>query len=506
MHPGEIAAAQPEKPAYIMGKSGQIITFSEMEAGANQCAHLFRALGLRRGDHIAIMLENHPWFLRICWAAQRAGLYFTPVSWRLLQGEIAYIINDCEAQVFIASERVKQVVQSLRGETPKVRAYFMLDGEIEGFRSFEAAIAALPTTPIEDQSEGALMPYSSGTTGYPKGIMRPLSEKKYGDGEVFPVMTLVYGANQDSVYLSTAPLYHSAPLGFSLISLRHGITVVILEDFDAQLALECIETYGVTHSQWVPTMFVRMLKLPEDIRKQYDISSMQCAIHGAAPCSIIIKEKMIEWWGEIIYEYYAGSEANGFVQLNSAEWLSHKGSVGKPMGCEIHICNEAGDPLPVGETGIIYFAGDTQFAYFKDNEKTAGSRNDRGWSTLGDIGYLDDDGYLYLTDRQHFMIISGGVNIYPQEIENILAMHEMVMDVAVFGVPNDEFGEEVKAAVELVDSSLASTSMEIELLDFCRKHLSSVKCPRSIDFHDQLPRHPTGKLYKRLLKDKYWPQ
>lgn len=506
MHPGEVAAETPNKPAYIMAKSREIITFGELEARANQGAHLFRSLGLKRGDHIAIMLENHSRYLQICWAAQRAGLYFTPVSWRLQQEEVAYIVNNCEARVFISSAAVKDVVRPLLDLTPNVSAYLMLDGVIDGFSSFEDAMAVMPLDPISDQREGALMPYSSGTTGFPKGIKRALSEKPYGEEEQFAVMTVLYGATRESIFLSPAPLYHSAPLGFCMTSIRNGITVVVMEHFEPEFALDCIQNFGITHSQWVPTMFVRMLKLPEEVRSRYDMSSQQCAIHGAAPCPVPIKEQMIEWWGEILFEYYAGSEANGFVQLNSAEWLSHKGSVGRAMACDIHICNDEGDELPTGQQGIVYFGGGPNFEYHKDHEKTTTVRNDKGWSTLGDVGYLDEEGYLYLTDRKDFMIISGGVNIYPQEAENVLILHDKVLDVAVFGIPNEDFGEEVKAAVQLREAGQAGKELEAELIEFCRKRLSSIKCPRSVDFHKELPRHPTGKLYKRLLKDKYWQE
>jgi acyl-CoA synthetase (AMP-forming)/AMP-acid ligase II len=505
MHPGEIAAVAPSKPAYVMAHSGQVVTYQELEARANQGAHLFRSLGLERGDHIAIMLENHPRFLQLCWAAQRAGLYYTPVSWRLQQEEVAYILDNCEARVFITSAAMKEVVAPLLGRISNVAFRFMIDGVVEGFASFEEAAARMPEVPITDQSEGAFMFYSSGTTGYPKGIRQKLADGEYGDGEPFSLMTDLFGATDQSVYLSPAPLYHSAPLAFAMNSLRRGITTVIMEHFEAEFALQCIESFRITHSQWVPTMFVRMLKLPSEVRTRYDLSTMQCAIHGAAPCPVPVKEQMIDWWGEVLHEYYGGSEGNGFTHLNSAEWLVHRGSVGRPMACEIHICNEAGEELPVGETGVIYFGGGNEFEYFKDSRKTAAARHPRGWSTLGDIGYLDDDGYLYLTDRKDFMIISGGVNIYPQEAENVLIMHEKVLDVGVFGIPNEDFGEEVKAAVQLKDPGVAGAAVEAELLSFCRENLAHFKCPRSIDFHEALPRHPTGKLYKRLLKDAYWP-
>ncbi len=504
MNPAEMAAAQPDKPAYIMAETGQVVTYAQMEAAANQTAHLFRQLGLERGDHIAILLENHPRFLQICWAAQRAGLYYTAISWRLQQEEVSYIVNNCEAKVFISSAARQTVVEPLIDTAPGLEARFMIDGTIAGFESFEDAIAGQSATPIADQSEGQAMLYSSGTTGYPKGVKKPLPEGAYGEQEALNVMTILYGAGADSIYLSPAPLYHAAPLAFTMSCLRNGITVVVMEHFEAEAALQTIEKYRITHSQWVPTMFVRMLKLPDEDRLRNDVSSLQCAIHAAAPCPVPVKEQMIEWWGEVIYEYYAGTEGNGFVQLNSAEWLEHKGSVGKPLNCEIHICDDQGEEVPVGESGTIYFAGGGEFEYYKDDEKTAGSRHPEGWSTLGDVGYLDDDGYLYLTDRKHFMIISGGVNIYPQEAENVLITHDKVLDVAVFGVPNEEFGEEVKGVVQLKHPEEASAMLEVELIDFCREHLSHIKCPRSIDFRDELPRHPTGKLYKRLLKDEYW--
>ncbi len=507
MHPGIIAARNPEKTAYVMADSGERVSYAELERAANQGAQLFRSLGLQRGDHIAILLENHPRFFQICWAAQRAGLYYTPISYRLQQAEVEYIVDNCEARVFITSKGRIPVVEHLVDKMPNVEHRYLLDapaGAVAGFASWEEAIAGMPDTPIADQSEGQSMLYSSGTTGYPKGVKKPLPETPYGELEVPNLLRVLYGADEDSVYLSPAPLYHAAPLGFSMGCLRNGVEVVVMEHFDAELALGYIERYRVTHSQWVPTMFVRMLKLPEEVRARYDVSSLRCAIHAAAPCPIPVKEQMIDWWGPVLYEYYAGTEGNGFVQLDSAEWLAHKGSVGKPLNCEIHICDDDGNPLPVGEPGTIYFGGGGQFEYYKDPDKTAGSRHPEGWTTLGDVGYLDDEGYLYLTDRKHFMIISGGVNIYPQEAENVLITHPAVMDVAVFGVPNDEFGEEVKAVVQPGSMADATPELALELIDYCRERLSHIKCPRTVDFREELPRHPTGKLYKRLLKDEYW--
>ncbi len=506
MHPGIIAAATPDKPAYVMAETGQIITYGELEATSNQGAHLFRKLGLAAGDHVAILLENHPRFLQICWAAQRCGLYYTPISWRLQEDEVRYIVANCEARVFITSYARSELAAALLDGTPNVVHRFMVDGETAGYSSWEDALQGMPITPVADQTEGQSMLYSSGTTGYPKGVKKPRVDVAFGENDAVSIMTTLYGATQDSIYLSPAPLYHAAPLGFSMTCLRNGIQVVVMAHFDAEAALRFIERYRITHSQWVPTHFVRMLKLPDAVRRPYDVSSLRCAIHAAAPCPIPVKEQMIDWWGPVVYEYYAGTEGNGFVQLNSAEWLAHKGSVGRPLNCAVHICDDEGVELPVGEPGTIYFGGGGDFEYHKDPDKTALSRHPEGWSTLGDVGYVDDEGYLYLTDRKHFMIISGGVNIYPQETENILITHPKVVDVAVLGVPDEDFGEAVKAVVQPVDMTEAGPELEQELIAFCRVHLSHIKCPRSVDFDPELPRHPTGKLYKRLLKDRYWPK
>jgi len=504
VHPGVIAEQQPDKIAYTMAETGQNITYAELEATANQGAQLFRSLGLNRGDHIALLLENHPRFFQICWAAQRAGLYYTAISYRLQQAEVEYIVENCEARVFISSAERRAVVEPLLDKTPKVEKYYMIDGTVPGFESWEEAIGAMPSEPIADQQEGQAMLYSSGTTGYPKGVKKPLTDTGYGEGLDINLMSALYGATEESIYLSPAPLYHAAPLAFTMGMLRYGTQVVVMEHFDAERALEYIESYKITHSQWVPTMFVRMLKLAEEVRSRYDVSSLQCAIHAAAPCPIPVKEQMIDWWGPVLFEYYAGTEGNGFVQLNSQEWLEHRGSVGKPLTCEVFICDDEGNVLPSGESGTVFMGGGGEFEYFKDDEKTSDSRHPKGWTTLGDVGYLDEDGYLYLTDRKHFMIISGGVNIYPQEAENALITHDAVIDVAVFGVPNEEFGEEVKAVVQPRDMAQATPELAVELMDYCRSQLSHVKCPRSIDFRPELPRHPTGKLYKRLLKDEYW--
>lgn len=504
MHPTELAQKFADKPAYIMAGSGETVSFAELEAGSNQGAQLFRSLGLKRGDHIAILLENHPRFLQICLAALRSGIYFTAISYRLQEAEVEYIVTDCHAKVFITSKDRQVVVDKLLGKMPNVAHAYMLDGVIAGFDSWEETLAGQPTTPISDESTGASMLYSSGTTGRPKGVLKALPEGEFGAEDGPSLFTMLYGATEDTIYLTPAPLYHAAPLAFTMGFMLGGMTCVVMEHFEAEAALATIEKYQVTHSQWVPTMFVRMLKLDEADRLKHDVSSLQCAIHAAAPCPIKIKEQMIEWWGEIIHEYYAGSEGNGFVAINSQEWLAHKGSVGKGLTAQLHIVSDQGEEVPAGEVGTIYFEGGGEFEYYNDSEKTNDSRNKKGWSTLGDVGYLDEEGFLYLTDRKSYMIISGGVNIYPQEAENILVSHPRVMDVAVFGIPNEDFGEEVKAVVQPKDFNDAGPELAEELLEYCRSQLSHIKCPRSVDFEKELPRHPTGKLYKRLLKDRYW--
>ncbi|MCX7620790.1 MAG: AMP-binding protein, partial [Acidimicrobiales bacterium] len=338
----------------------------------------------------------------------------------------------------------------------------------------------------------------------PEAIFLRLRERLSRLRAEHPHAQLLFDYNESMVYLSPAPLYHAAPLRFSMAVHQVGGTVIVMEHFDPEQFLALIESYKVTHTQVVPTMFIRLLKLPEEARKAYDLSSLQVAIHAAAPCPIAVKEKMIEWWGPIIHEYYAGTEGNGLVYCNSEDWLTHKGTVGRALLGKVHIVDEEGNELPPGEEGTIYFESDAQFEYHNDPEKTAASRLPNGWTTLGDVGRLDEDGFLYLTDRKAYMIITGGVNVYPQEAENVLALHPKVQDVAVIGVPNEEFGEEVKAIVEPVDMADAGPELERELIEYCRQHLADVKCPRSVDFRPELPRHPTGKLYKRLLKDEYW--
>ncbi len=505
MHPGLHAETHPGKPALILPARNVSVTYRTLDEGSNRAAQLFRSLGLAPGDGIALLLENHPRFYEVVWGAQRSGLYYTPMSTRLTPGEAEYIIGDCDAKVLVTSAAMAKTAAALRDRMPNVRRRLMLDGTIAGYDSWEAALAARPATPIADEMEGVDLLYSSGTTGRPKGVKLPLRRDPLGKENKFVALTqALYGFGPDTVYLSPAPLYHAAPLRFTLTVQRLGGTSVVMEHFDAAEFLRLIERHRVTATQVVPTMLIRLLKLPEEERTRADLSSLRVAIHAAAPCPIPVKEQMIAWWGPKIMEYYAGTEGNGFCAITSEEWLQHKGSVGRALMGTVHILDEEFRELPVGEAGTIYVEGGNAFEYHKDPAKTAASRSPQGWSTLGDIGYLDADGYLYLTDRKAHMIISGGVNIYPQECENLLATHPKVADCAVIGVPNEDFGEEVKAVVQPVDMAEAGPGLAEELIAFCRTHLSHIKCPRSIDFEAELPRHPTGKLYKRLLRDRYW--
>jgi acyl-CoA synthetase (AMP-forming)/AMP-acid ligase II len=459
MYPGVHAVKTPDKTAYRMAESGRKVTYRELEERSNRGAHLLRSLGLRRGDHIALCMENNEHYFPVCWAAQRAGIYYTAISSRLTPPEVEYIVNDCGAKVLVASLAKRDLAEALAGRCPG------LVGRLKH---------PLPEGPIG--SPPALV----------AGIMA------------------MYGGNADSVYLSPAPLYHSAPLGFTMAMLRLGATVVVMEHFDAERALALIQEHRVTHSQWVPTMFVRMLKLPEAVRGRYDVSSLRYAIHAAAPCPVQVKEQMIAWWGPILYEYYAGTEGNGFCAIDSTQWLAHKGSVGRPLNAKVHILDDEHREQPPGEVGTIFFESAVKYEYHNDAAKTEGAKSPQGWTTLGDVGYVDEEGWLYLTDRKAFMIISGGVNIYPQETEDCLIGHPKVADVAVIGVPNEEFGEEVKAVVQPASMADAGPALEKELIEYCKERISPVKCPRSVDFMAELPRHPTGKLYKRLLKDRYW--
>jgi long-chain acyl-CoA synthetase len=504
-HPCHHARSTPDKPAYLMAGSGEAVTYRQLEDRSNQGAHLFRSLGLKRGDSIALMMDNNARFFEICFAAQRAGLLYTAMSSRLSTQEAEYILADCGAKLLVVSASLAAQAAELLDRSPKVHARYCVNGVLPAYPAWEPARDAQPVARIADESAGRDMLYSSGTTGRPKGVKTELLDEAIdATSALMKVSTTLYGLDAGSVYLSPAPLYHAAPLRFNMTVMRFGGTSVIMEHFDAEEALALIERHSITHSQWVPTMFVRMLKLPPEVRARHRHDTLRVAIHAAAPCPVQVKQGMIDWWGPVLYEYYAGTEGNGFVACDSPQWLAHRGTVGRALVGEVRILGEAGELLPAGETGTIYFANGPGFEYHNDPAKTASAKSAEGWTTLGDVGYVDAEGYLYLTDRKHYMIISGGVNIYPQEVENLLVTHPRVADVAVIGVPNEEFGEEVKAVVQPADMGGAGPALAEELIAYCRANLSHIKCPRSVDFEAELPRSPTGKLYKRLLRDRYW--
>ena len=510
MYPGHWAEIKGDAPALIHAGTGEIVTFNELNDRSNQIAQLLYARGMRPGDHIALLMENHLEYLAIAWAAFRSGLYITCINRYLTPEEAAYIVSDSGSQVLITSGAITDP-DVLGPLIPHCPHRFLAQAGADlptGWEAFESLVDAATPEPLTEEPAGDSMLYSSGTTGRPKGIKRPLPGRSVKDG--IPGLTLVnpYGFDDTTIYLSPAPLYHAAPFGFCMRILALGGTVVMMDRFDPEQSLQNIERFAITHSQWVPTMFVRMLKLPEDARDRYDLSSHRCAIHAAAPCPVEIKKQMMDWWGPIIWEYYAGTERNGSTGIGPDEWLAHPGSVGKARSGVIHICDEEGNVLPTGEPGLIYFEQPARpFEYHNAPDKTAESGHPvhDNWTALGDVGYLDADGYLYLTDRKAFMIISGGVNIYPREIEDALILHDKVADVAVFGVPNDEFGEEVKAIVQPIPGVDGDQSFVDELLQFAREQLAAYKLPRSIEFMEELPRLPTGKLYKRVLRERYWP-
>ncbi|HUY86673.1 MAG TPA: acyl-CoA synthetase, partial [Acidimicrobiales bacterium] len=485
----------------------------QLDERSNRLAHFFTELGLKPGDSIAMFLENNAHFLEIAWAAQRTGLYYTPISSRMTHSEVAYIVNDCGAKVLFTSQAMATVAQLVPELTHGVSTYVMCNSAGNSksdppkpYVRYEDLAAKYPPTPVKNETEGSDLLYSSGTTGVPKGVKVPRSERAIGTPDaVVMLIKFLYGASDKSIYLSPAPLYHAAPLRFTIAFTRIGATVVIMDHFEPVEYLSLIDRYSATHTQLVPTMFVRMLKLDPEVRMRFELSSLECAIHASAPCPIDVKRQIIEWWGPVINEYYAGTESNGFVACDSAQWLAHQGTVGKPLMGAVHIINDDGVEVGPGIDGTVYFEMEgASFEYLNDPEKTSTSRNEKGWTTLGDIGHLDVDGFLYLTDRKAYMIISGGVNIYPQEAENVLVGHAKVMDAAVFGIPNEEMGEEVKGIVELVDHSAGSIELAHELIEYCRSSLAHYKCPKSIEFIAELPRHANGKLYKRLLRDKYW--
>ena len=486
------------KPAVILHPSGTVVTFADLEARANRLGHFLRRSGLTPGDTVAVLMENNEHIHAAMWAARRSGLYFTLVNTHLSASEVVYIITDSGAKAVMSSSAMRPLCEKLALDP--LAAALIADDELDGWQRYPECVAAEPATPISDERDGLLLQYSAGSTGRPKGIRRPLSSAS-------PTLTTpvfqALGVAEDSVYLSPAPTYHTAPAMWTMAAQAVGATTVVMERFDAEQALESIERYGVTHAQFVPSMFVRMLRLPEETRRRYDLSSLQRVVHAAAPCPPEIKRQMIDWWGAIVDEYCGSSEGAGISFIRAEEWLERPGSVGKPMLGEPHILDEHGTELPVGEVGEVFYGGGYPFEYLNDTVQTANSRSPQGWVTVGDVGYVDGDGYLYLTDRRNHMIISGGVNIYPQETENLLISHPLVVDAAVFGVPDEEMGQSVKAVVQLADPDRAVDGVAADLMAWLRDRLAHYKCPRSISFETQLPRTDAGKLYKRQLIEKY---
>jgi long-chain acyl-CoA synthetase len=452
-------------------------------------------------------MENNEHLHTVMWAARRSGLYYAVINTHLTPPEAAYIIDNSGAKAVIGSQAMRKVCEGLAEHLSSGLPDLLMiaDGDLDGWQRYPECLADEPVTPIADEIEGDLLQYSSGTTGRPKGIRRELAHLPPTEApNMLSVLLTAIGIDGDSTYISPAPLYHTAPCLWSMSAQAMGVTVVVLEKFDPELCLDAIQRYRVTHGQFVPAMFVRMLKLPESVRNSYDISSLKRVVHAAAPCPVDIKKQMLQWWGPIVDEYYSSSEGAGITFITADDWVKHPGSVGKPLLGVAHIVDENGDDVPAGQPGQVYFdMGPVAFVYHNDPEKTAESRDRHGWVTVGDVGYLNEDGYLFLTDRKHHMIISGGVNIYPQEAENLFVTHPKVLDAAVFGIPDAEMGQRVKGVVQTVDPADATEAFAEELLAWLRERLAHYKCPRSISFEAQLPRTDTGKLYKQELINRY---
>lgn len=493
-------------PAVVLHPSGTRLTFAELESRANRLAHFLRDAGLREGDTVALMMDNGEHTHAVMWAARRCGLYYAMINTHLTPAEAAYIIGDSGAVAVIASSAMRDVCAALPayfdGGLPALRV--LADDDLDGWLRYPECVTGYADSPLDDEREGDLLQYSSGTTGRPKGIRRelPHAEPMNVPSILTPLLEAV-GLTGDSVYLSPAPLYHTAPAYWSMSVQALGGTVVVMERFDPEKALDAIERYQVTHGQFVPAMFVRMLKLDDAVRSAYDVSSLRRVVHAAAPCPVEIKKQMIAWWGPIVDEYYAASEAVGASFIKAEDWLAHPGSVGRPLVGTPHILDDDGHEVPTGVVGTIFYDGGLPFTYLNDAVKTAQARDGRGWVTVGDVGYVDDEGYLYLTDRRSHVIISGGVNIYPQEAENLLVTHPDVLDAAVFGVPDADMGQSVMAVVQLLHAGAAGEAMAAHLLEWTRERLAHYKCPRRIVFEPVLPRSDAGKLYKRHLVEKY---
>jgi acyl-CoA synthetase (AMP-forming)/AMP-acid ligase II len=498
--PSTYADSAPDRPAVIVGSTGQALTYGDLDRRSNRVAHLLRERGLGVGDHVAVLLENRTEFFEVMWAGLRSGLYVTPINWHLNPAEVAYIVEDCGASLLVGSA---ELLARLGDEVslPADRR-IAVGAAVEGLAGYEDVLAGEPDEPVADQCEGSFMFYSSGTTGRPKGIKPSSIGGELGQPNSFTMLLQgLYGFDEASVYLSPAPLYHAAPAGWTSGAHRLGSTTVVMERFDPVETLALIERHRVTHVQFVPTHMVRLLKLPEEERNRFDLSSLRYVIHAAAPCPPEVKRAFMDWVGPIVHEYYSASEGMGFCAIGPEEWLEHPGSVGRSLLGAVHVVGPDGAELGPGEEGQVYFETPSRIEYHNDPEKTASSYEEHGWGTLGDVGRLDDDGFLYLTDRVSNMIISGGVNIYPREVEDVLVGHPRVADVAVIGVADADMGEAVRAVVEPDGPVDDEDALARELIGFCRDRLSHFKCPSSVALVATLPRLPTGKISKRMFDD-----
>ncbi len=503
-HVGAIARHSGAAPAIIMAADGTTVTYADLDRRSTQFARLLDESGLGVGDHVALVMANDVQFLEICWGALRSGRYCTPINPRSTATELDHLVRDSGADVVVATALATERARDVAAAVGDVRRVLAVNAAIPGVEDYEAALAATSSEPLADETEGSMLLYSSGTTGRPKGIERPLSGLPPGSSNPLAAYMERVHFGPDTVFFSAGPLYHAAPVGWSLSAQRVGGCVVLPERFDAEQMLAAIERYGVTHAQLVPTMMLRLLRLPVEVRSRYDVSTLRRIVHAAAPCPAHVKQGMIDWFGPIIDEYYAGTEGIGATYVTSAEWLERPGTVGQSIRSEIAIFDPDGVRLGPGEIGTIYFAPLDPYHYRNDATATAARVRSDGWATLDDVGYLDDEGYLHLTDRRTYMIVVGGVNIYPREVEDALLSHPSVADVAVIGVPDEEYGEAVKAVVQLEPDAVASDDLVAELDEHCRSVLSAIKCPRSIDFVAELPRTETGKLRKGPLREQYW--
>jgi acyl-CoA synthetase (AMP-forming)/AMP-acid ligase II len=504
MHLTRIAERTPDKPAVVMADGSRTVTYAELDRRSRQVAGLLRARGLGVRDHVAILMGNRPEFLEVAWGAQRCGLYWTPVNWHLTAEEASYVVADCGARALFAAPETAELAAAVVSHCPEVESAFTVGGARDGLADYARALDAVSAEPAPEEVEGSYFFYSAGTTGRPKGIKPGHAFPPFGTGR--PIdhrLAGSFGFGPDSVYLCPAPLHHAAPAGWSMGTQRHGGTVVLMERFDPLACLRAIERFRVTHAQFVPTHFVRLLKLPEEQRRAFDLSGLEVVVHAAAPCPVEVKRRMIDWLGPKLIEFYSGSEAVGMTIIDSADWLAHPGSVGRAARGVVHIVGEDGRELPAGEIGTVSFSGGGTFEYHRDPEQTAKAIDERGWATLGDLGHLDGDGYLHLADRRTDLVVSGGVNIYPAEVESALVLHPAVADVAVLGVPDAELGQTVLAVVQPAPGEVAGPELAEALIAHCRRSLAGFKCPRAVEFATKLPRLPTGKLLRRRLREQY---